>query len=67
VPRSEFREMLKAKRAPIEFDYDGDTSVAGRVNNLVFNWTADPIKVRALWKGSWRSIELGSNEYQALR
>jgi len=67
VPRSEFRKMLKAKRAPIAFDYDGETSIAGRANNLIFNWTADPVKVRALWKGAWRELELGPDAYEVLR
>lgn len=66
IKRTEFREMLAKKRAPVMFDYDGDTTTAGRVNNLVFNWTAAPIKVRALGQGKWQEIELGADDYRVL-
>jgi hypothetical protein len=64
VKRSEFREMLAKKHIPISFDYDGETCVAGRVNNLIFNWTAKPIKVRTLWKDTWKEAQLGADAYE---
>lgn len=67
VPRSEFRKMLQKKHAPMSFDYDGDQCVAGKANNVIFNWTADPIKIKVLQSGSWQEKNLEADDYQVLK
>ena len=67
VPRSEMRLMLQTKKVPIYFDYDSDKILAGRVNNLIFNWSADNLRVRTLWNGKRNNIDLSGKQYVILR
>ena len=66
LTRSQLKSMLKSRGASVHFDYDGETPTAGRVNNLVFNWTPERITVRALWNGEWLELRLDANGYQIL-
>ncbi len=44
--RSEFRELLRRQGIATRLDFEGEKIRAGRVNNLVFNWTDQPIKIK---------------------
>ncbi len=46
VTRSEFRELLTTHQVPISLDFDSDLVLAGRVNNLIFNWSGQPLSVK---------------------
>lgn len=46
MTRSEFRELLRQYNVPIRLDFDSDKILAGRVNNLIFNWSDRPLTVQ---------------------
>ena len=45
MTRSEFRDLLRARDIPMKLDFDSDRILAGRVNNLIFNWNDQPTRV----------------------
>jgi hypothetical protein len=46
LTRSAFRELLRAHQIPTRLDFDSDLILAGRVNNLIFNWNDQPLPVK---------------------
>lgn len=46
LTRTALRAQLKQARIPTRLDFDADTVLAGRVANLVYNWTNAPLTVR---------------------
>jgi hypothetical protein len=45
MTRSEFRDLLRSHEIPMKLDFDSDHILAGRVNNLIFNWNDQPTRV----------------------
>lgn len=45
LTRKEFRRLLSQYKIPARLDFDSDRILAGRVNNLIFNWNDRPMTV----------------------
>jgi hypothetical protein len=46
APRSKFRELLKQHRIATRLDFDSEQILAGRVHNLIFNWSDQPLTLK---------------------
>lgn len=60
LARSEFRQILRVHGIDFNFDFDSEKILAGRVNNLIFNWNDEDQSVRA----DGRTMMLKPMEYR---
>ena len=44
--RSEFRDLLREHGIVIQLDFDKEQILAGRVDNLILNWSDQPLTVK---------------------
>lgn len=64
LTRTALRTQLKQAGVIPRLDFDADTVLAGRVSNLVYNWTPNPLTVRIPEKKE--PLALAAHEYQLL-
>ncbi len=64
VPRTALRTQLKQAGLTARLDFDADTVLAGRISNLVYNWTNAPLTVSV--PETPAPLTLGAHEYRIL-
>jgi hypothetical protein len=64
IPRSKFRELLQAHGITPRLDFEGESIIGGRVQNLLLNWSDRPLSVKIL--ENKQSLVLQPMEYRFL-
>ncbi len=65
--RTALRKQLQGRGVRFYLDYDADLPIAGMVNNLVFNWSPDPVGVVIAGPdGKRQELKLAAHEYRFL-
>lgn len=64
--RSGIRDLLVEAGIPLYLDHDGEDPLAGRVNNVLFNFGNAPVRVRLAGRDGVETVALGAHEVRVL-